>query len=113
MATATKDGLLPFEDGAGYLDVAAALASVLTSTSSSSPRAVPQDDGTLVFQPIDGSWNDSWQQSLIWGGGRRLGDMALTENDQVTASGLIWGGGSRMLDTLTVETDGLIWGGGN
>jgi hypothetical protein len=66
-----------------------------------------------VFQPIDGSWNDSWQQSLIWGGGRRLGDMALTENDQVTASGLIWGGGSRMLDTLTVETDGLIWGGGN
>jgi serine protease AprX len=113
MASATKDSLLPFEDGAGYLDVAAALASTLTASSSSSPRAVPQPDGTILFQPIDGSWNDAWQQSLIWGGNRRLGELALTENDQVTASGLIWGGGGRLLDLLTVETNGLIWGGGN
>jgi serine protease AprX len=113
MATATKDGLLPFEDGAGYLDVAAALAATLRSATASSPRAVPQADGTLWFQPIDGQWSDTWQQSLIWGGGRRLGDLALTENDQVTASGLIWGGGSRMLDILTVGVDSIIWGGGN
>jgi serine protease AprX len=112
MATATKDSLLPFEDGAGYLDVAAALASALTSDSSLSPRAVPQADGTLWFLPIDGSWTDTWQQSLIWGG-RGLGMLALTENDQVTASGLIWGGGTRMLDTLTVGTESIIWGGGN
>jgi serine protease AprX len=113
MATATKDNLLPFEDGAGYLDVAAALASQLTASSSSSPRAVPQDDGTLLFQPIGGPWNDAWQQSLIWGGGRGLGMIALTENDQVTASGLIWGGGTRLLDALTVNTDAIIWGGGH
>ncbi|HYV85013.1 MAG TPA: S8 family serine peptidase [Patescibacteria group bacterium] len=113
MATATKDGLLPFEDGAGYLDVAAALASVLTASSSSSPRAVPQGDGTLFFQPVDGVWNDAWQQSLIWGGGRGLGLISLSENDQVTASGLIWGGGTRLLDTLSVDTDAIIWGGGH
>jgi hypothetical protein len=113
MASATKDSLLPFEDGAGYLDVAAALAATLTSATSSSPRAVAQADGTLWFQPIDGQWSETWQQSLIWGGGRGLGSLAMTENDQVTASGLIWGGGSRTLDILTLGVDSIIWGGGN
>jgi serine protease AprX len=113
MATATKDGMLALETGAGYLDVAAAMASDLTADSALSPRVVPQDDGSLVLVPLEGAWPGPWQQSLIWGGGRRIGSVATTENDRVTASGLVWGGGSHLAEDPTLDALGMIWGGGN
>jgi serine protease AprX len=119
MATAVKDDLMPFETGAGYLDIAAALASTARADAALSPRALPGADGALAYFPPAGSWNGNWDQTLIWGGGRRLGTEAATENDRVTASGLVWGGGPS-LDALTlvwgggqsVEASTLVWGGG-
>jgi serine protease AprX len=119
MTAAAKDDLMPFETGAGYLDIAAALASTARADAAPSPRAVPGADGALAFLLDAGTWNGSWDQTLIWGGGRRLGTEAATENDRVTASGLVWGGGPS-LDALGlvwgggqwVEASGLVWGGG-
>ena len=112
MASASKDDHIPFETGAGYLDIEAALASRVTASSALSPVAVPAADGSLAIQPLEGSWDSSWQQGLIWGGQRFFGTLMMTENDQVTASGLIWNGnGCRLFDTLMA--DGLIWHGGN
>jgi serine protease AprX len=112
MASATKDSHLPFETGAGYLDIEAALASRVTASSALSPVAVPAADGGIVVQPLEGSWDSSWQQGLIWGGQRFFGTLMTTENDQVTSSGLIWNGsGCRLVDALMA--DGLNWNGGN
>jgi serine protease AprX len=113
MASATKDSLLPFESGAGYLDVAAALASTARAASALSPRAVAQPDGGIVMTPLEGTWSGSWQQSLIWGGGRLYGTIDETENDVVTASGLVWGGGSHLATDPTVDSLSMIWGGGH
>ena len=92
MASASKDEHLVFETGAGYLDIESALASGVTASSALSPRAVPASDGTLLLEPLEGSWDASWQQGLIWGGLRRSGTRIGTENDQITATGLVWGG---------------------
>jgi len=108
MATALRDDRLPFETGAGYLDVEAALESTVRTTEALSPRAVPGPGDTIVLEPLGNGWDGGWQQSLIWGGGRRIGSLAATENDMVTASGLVWGGGSAM-----VGSSGLVWGGGS
>jgi serine protease AprX len=108
MASAQHDGGLPFETGAGYLDVQAALASGAHSSTALSPRAVPGPAGTIVLEPLGGGWDGEWQQSLIWGGGRQLGMLLETENDMVTASGLVWGGGRSIVDAT-----GLVWGGGS
>lgn len=115
MASASKDDHLPFETGAGYLDIEAALGSNLTSSSALSPRAVPGADGGIVLEPVDGTWDASWQQGLIWGGLRRLGSLLETENDQITTSGLLWGGAGCRLSGLesALTTSGLMWGGGN
>ena len=114
MASASKDDRLPFETGAGYLDIEAALASGLRAASALSPRAVPTTDGGIVLEPIEGTWDASWQQGLIWGGLRRIGTLLDTENDQITTSGLLWGGaGSRTFGLESVlSTSGLMWGGG-
>ena len=114
MASATKDDRLPFETGAGYLDVEAALASGLTSSSALSPRAVPGADGGIVLEPIEGTWDASWQQGLIWGGLRRLGTLLDTENDQITTSGLLWGGAGCRLSGLEsiLSANGVMWSGG-
>jgi serine protease AprX len=108
MESAEHTGGLPFETGAGYLDVEAALASGAHSETALSPRAVPGPDGTIVLEPLGLGWDGEWQQSLIWGGGRMLGTLLATENDQVTASGLVWGGGRSI-----VGATGLVWGGGS
>jgi len=108
MASALRIDRLPFETGAGYLDVAAALESDLRTTSALSPRAVPGPDDTVVLEPLGNGWDGGWQQSLIWGGGRRIGTLRDSENDMVTGSGLVWGGGSSR-----VVAGGLVWGGGS
>jgi serine protease AprX len=108
MASALHDEHLPFETGAGYLDVEAALASGVRAASALSPRAVPGPDGTIVLEPLGIGWEGDWKQSLIWGGGRYLGTLSETENDQVTATGLVWGGGRSI-----VGAAGLVWGGGS
>jgi len=114
MASASKDDHLPFETGAGYLDIEAALASTTTASSALSPRAVPGEDGTLVLEPLEGSWDSSWQQGLIWGGLRRVGTLLGTENDQITASGLLWGGAGCRLsgEDAALTTSGIMWSGG-
>jgi len=98
-----------------YLDIEAALGSNLTSSSALSPRAVPGADGGIVLEPVDGTWDSSWQQGLIWGGLRRIGSLLETENDQITTSGLLWGGAGCRLSGLesALTTSGLMWGGGN
>jgi hypothetical protein len=106
MASALRDDRLPFESGAGYLDVEAALESDVRSTAALSPRAVPGPVDTIVMEPLGNGWDGMWQQSLIWGGGRRLGTLAGT--DMVSASGIVWGGGSSM-----VGASGIVWGGGS
>lgn len=114
MASASKDDRLPFETGAGYLDIEAALASGLTASSALSPRAVAAADGGIVLEPIEGTWDASWQQGLIWGGLRRVGTLLDTENDQITTSGLLWGGaGCRLFGLESVlSTSGIIWSAG-
>lgn len=114
MESATKDGHLPFETGAGYLDVAAALLSTVHADSVMSPRAVVAPDGTITLQPIDGTWSGDWNLGLIWGGNRLFGLLWQTENDQVTASGMVWGGGGALIqgDDPSVDACGMVWGGG-
>ena len=107
MASAVRDERLPFETGAGYLDVPAAIAATIKSASANSPRAVPNEDGTIGVEPIGDPWDGGWQLGLIWGGGRQFGTLMETENPKITAGGLIWGG-SRSL----VGAGGLVWGGG-
>jgi serine protease AprX len=116
MASAAKDDRLPFETGAGYLDIEAALGSRVTASSALSPLAVPGPDGNIAVQPLEGSWDSSWQQGLIWGGQRFFGTLMATENDQVSSSGLVWGGsGCRLLGLAdgTLTANGLTWSGGN
>jgi serine protease AprX len=113
MASASKDEHLPFETGAGYLDIEAALASRVTASSALSPVAVPAADGSLAVQPLEGSWDSSWQQGLIWGGQRFFGTLTTTENDQVTSSGLVWGSnGMRLSGVDVLSTSGIVWDGG-
>jgi serine protease AprX len=113
MASASKDEHLPFETGAGYLDIEAALASHVTASSALSPVAVPAADGSLVVQPLEGSWDSSWQQGLIWGGQRFFGTLTTTENDSVTSSGLVWGSNGMRLSGLDVlSVSGIVWDGG-
>jgi len=118
MLSASKDDRLPFETGAGYLDIAAALASTARAGSALSPRAVPDAAGAVALLPLEGAWSGPWQVGLVWGGSRRFGTLAETENDRVTASGIVWGGGNSSatgaggaLDELTAA--GIVWGGGN
>jgi serine protease AprX len=106
MTSATHDDRLPFETGAGYLDVAAALDATLRTATANSPRAVPDPNGDLVIEPIGDPWDGGWQLGLIWGGGRSFGTMMATENGMVTAGGLIWGGSRNSLGA-----DSLVWGG--
>jgi hypothetical protein len=106
MTSATHDDRLPFETGAGYLDVAAALDATLRTPTANSPRAVPDPNGDLVIEPIGDPWDGGWQLGLIWGGGRSFGTMMATENGMVTAGGLIWGGSRNSLGA-----DSLVWGG--
>jgi hypothetical protein len=107
-----KDDRLPFETGAGALDIAGALSSSATATSALSPQAVLGADGSIVLVPLEGSWDDSWQQGLIWGGSRLWGFAAATENSAVSADGLVWGGsGARLLDLGALDAQGLVWGG--
>ncbi|HYV18604.1 MAG TPA: S8 family peptidase [Verrucomicrobiae bacterium] len=113
MASASKDDHLPFETGAGYLDIEAALASRVSASSALSPVAVPGPDGNLVVQPLEGSWDSSWQQGLIWGGQRFFGTLMATENDQVTSSGIVWSGnGARLAGVDTLTASGILWAGG-
>jgi serine protease AprX len=112
MASAVKDDRLPFETGAGALDIAGALSSSATATSALSPQAVIGADGSIVLVPLEGAWDDSWQQGLIWGGSRLWGFAAATENSAVSADGLVWGGsGARLLDLGALDAQGLVWGG--
>jgi serine protease AprX len=113
MASAVKDDRLPFETGAGALDIAGALQSNATADSALSPQAVVADDGSIVLVPLEGSWDDSWQQGLIWGGSRLFGFAMATENTLVSVDGLVWGGsGTRLLDFGILSTEGMLWGGG-
>jgi serine protease AprX len=112
MASAVKDDNLPFETGAGALDIAGALFSTASAASALSPQAVVAADGSIVLVPLEGSWDDSWQQGLIWGGARLYGFAMATENSAVTTDGIIWGGsGARLYDTGVLDTLGIIWGG--
>ncbi|HZM69689.1 MAG TPA: S8 family serine peptidase [Candidatus Cryosericum sp.] len=113
MLTASKDDYLPFETGAGYLDVQAALASTDHTLSALSPRALAGPGGEITLLPFEQAWDGAWQQSLIWGG-RYLGRVLMTENDRVTGSGLVWSGGNRALGLdPTLDPLGIIWSGGN
>jgi serine protease AprX len=114
MASAVKDDRLPFETGAGALDIAGALLSTASAGSALSPQAAVAADGSIVLVPLEGSWDDSWQQGLIWGGARLFGFALQTENAAVSTDSMIWGGsGARLYDTGTVGTLSMIWGGGN
>lgn len=114
MLTAGKDGYLPFETGAGYLDVQAALTSTEHAGSALSPRAVAGPDGEITLLPLEPTWDGAWQQSLIWGG-RYLGNVLMTENSRVSGSGLVWSGGNNRAlgQDPTLDPLGIIWSGGN
>ena len=105
MASALHDDRLPFETGAGYLDVPAALEMTIKAASANSPRAVPTATGEIGVEPIGEPWDGGWQLGLIWGGGKRFGTMMDTENPKITAGGLIWGGRN------VLNSDSLVWGG--
>jgi serine protease AprX len=115
MASAMKDESMVFETGAGLLDVAAALEATGYAASALSPTVVVLPDGTVSIEDTADSWGGEWQQGLIWGFRRSIATLALTENDQVTASGLLWGGsGARFSYSLSVvEASGLVWGTGS
>jgi serine protease AprX len=115
MLTAAKDDYLPFETGAGYLDVQAALASTDHALSALSPHALAGPDGEITLLPLEQAWDGAWQQSLIWGGGRFLGRVLMTENHLVTGSGLVWSGGNNRAlgQDPAIDPLGIIWSGGN
>ena len=115
MITAAKDDHLPFESGAGYLDIGAALASTARAGSALSPRAVADPAGDITLLPLDGAWSGVWEQALVWGGGRRLGTLFASENDRITASGLVWSGGNNRATgpEAAIDTLGIVWSGGN
>ena len=112
MASAVKDDRLPFETGAGALDIAGALSSSASASSALSPLAVVAADGSIVLVPLEGSWGDSWQQGLIWGGARMYGFAAQTENAAVSIDGLVWGGaGARLFGLGVLDAQSIVWGG--
>ena len=115
MIAAAKDDYLPFETGAGYLDIGAALACTAHAVSALSPRAVAGSTGEIALLPLEGSWNGGWDQSLVWGGGRHLGTALATENDRVTSTGLVWSGGNKCAggSEVALDTLGIVWSGGN
>jgi serine protease AprX len=115
MLTASKDAYLPFETGAGYVDVQAALTSTVHALSALSPQAIAGPDGEITLLPFEQVWDGAWQQSLIWGGGRYFGNVLMTENSRVSGSGLVWSGGNNRSLGLdpTLDPLGIIWSGGN
>jgi serine protease AprX len=126
MRSAAKDEMLPFETGAGYLDVAAALQATGEAQSAFSLTASPMADGSIYIPDFGTMWGPGWNQGLIWGGRKTSGTTSTVSNDRVTSNGLIWGGGGNLriesaVPTVspegliwgrTVSAEGLIWGGG-
>ncbi len=115
MRSAVKDDMLPFETGAGYLDVAAALQATGTAQSALSPTAFPSPDGSIYIPDFGTAWGPGWNDVIIWGGRKSPGTTASVANDRVTADGLIWGGGGNLMMLTAppaVSPAGLIWGGG-
>jgi len=129
MRSAVKDENLVFETGAGYLDVAAALAERGQAGASPSPRALLAADGYIYLENTGLIWRwlgaDSllWSNSAIWGGGKGTrAKCVLTDvpEEILTAYGAIWGGGGKAgsakveRTSVPIENDqitasGLIW----
>ena len=138
MKGAVKDDRLPFETGAGFLDVYGALAAGGFAKSALSPLAMLASDGNVYIQDTAVLWGDAvWSLGSIWGRGKsnadgivmsdvsasilqtygaiwnnRGGPKSLLDNNQVTASGAIWTGTRSILPSTTgmVDNLGAVWG---
>ena len=129
MRSAVKDENLVFETGAGYLDVAAALAERGQAGASPSPRSMLAADGYiylentgLIWQWLGGGDTFLWSNAAIWGGGKgATAQCVLTDvpEEILTAYAAIWGGGkagstkvdrtSAPIENDQVTASGLIW----
>jgi serine protease AprX len=93
-----------FTVGAGYLDVAAALANTdVAAGSAQSPVA--------VRDAVTGQVSMVYANGVIWGSGLIWGSGVIWGSTNVGSSGLIWGSGVIWGSTMTGGT-GLIWGSG-
>jgi serine protease AprX len=115
-----------FAEGAGFVDLAAALTVGGTASAPAlSPRAVPTSGG-FVIESTGELWQNTslWADSLIWGGlslQRTIdllcdaiiwgGNLSLAGQSS-SGDAIIWGGGARGSVDGTLNGDAIIWGGG-
>ena len=100
-----------FTYGAGYVDIAAALANTDTGSGLAlSPTAVYNPaTGTVTLSFTTGGTSVTWGTSLLWGSSVLWGSSLVWGADVVSGNSLLWGS-SVVWGTSTTSGFSLLWG---